>query len=467
MKKIGVICLALALLLCCLPVSATEATEEIPVSIGCNGIDAQTPFLGTQLLISNATSVVLFETNTETMMYAHNADVQVPPASLLKILTALIAIEKGNMDDAVTVRQEVLSTLAADAAVVELEVDEVLTVRDLLYCMLVGSGNDAAVVLADHVMGSQEAFVAEMNRYAAELGCTNTYFTNVHGLHDANQYTTARDVAKILTKALESELFCDAFGAKYYTVPKTNKSSERYLSTQNYLINNDTDNNYLDTRVTGSRTAVANDYTRSVASVAEVNDMRLICVVIGAKSKYEDDGYTIRVYGGYNETIQLLDLGFNGYKTAQILHKDQVLQQTSVLNGNNDLVLGARSGASSVIPANIDANGLSYRYIDEINLTAPIEKGQTVSKLQIWYGSVCLAETEAYAMNRVAIAGTDFSNHSRDNNGGFLTVILYIFGGLFVVALVFFIGISVMRATQISKMRRNSRRNSRNRRRSR
>lgn len=468
MKKIGIIFLALFLALNCFPVSASNVIEDGSISAGCNGLDAQMPFLGTQLLVSNATAAVLYETNTETMMYSQNADVQIQPASLLKILTGLIAAEKGNMDDAVTVREDVLNTLDPDAAVVELMIDEVVTVRDLLYCMLVGSGNDAAVVLADHIMGSQDAFVAEMNRYAVELGCTGTNFTNVHGLYDVNQYTTARDLAKILTKALDNELFCDAFGAKYYTVPKTNKSDERYLATQNYLINNDTDNNYLDTRITGSRTGIANDYTRCVASSAEVNDMRLVCIVIGAKSQYADDGYTVKVFGGYNETRQLLDLGFTGYRTAQILHKDQVLQQIGVYNGNNDLVIGARTGAFSVIPENISTEGFEYRYINESNLTAPIQQGQTVSTLQIWYGSVCLAQTEVYAMNRVAVAGTDFSDNDRGGKmNGFFTVLLYIIGGVFILVLSFYVVIYVIRATRITLRRRTSRRNSRNRRRTR
>ena len=161
MKKICTICLAALLVLCLLPI-AVFAQVDSSVTEGCNTLDGQVPFLGTGQLVSNCAAAVLYETNTDTLMYAHNADAQVSPASLVKILTALVAIEKGKMDDAVTVRQEVLDTLAPDAAVVELEADEVLTVKDLIYCMMVGSGNDAAVVLCDHVMGSQDAFVAEM-----------------------------------------------------------------------------------------------------------------------------------------------------------------------------------------------------------------------------------------------------------------------------------------------------------------
>lgn len=468
MKKFSLICLAMVILLCCFPVSAEETVPDASITQGCNTLDGQIPFLGTGELVSNTVSAVLYETNTDTLMYAHNADQQISPASLAKILTALIAIEKGKMDDVVTVQQEVLSTLAPDAAVVELAVDEVLTVRDLLYCMMVASGNDAAVVLADHVMGSQEAFVAEMNRYAAELGCTATQFTNVHGLYDENQYTTARDIARILARAVENEAFCDAFGAVYYTVEPTNKADVRYLSTENYMMNDDMDVNYYDTRVTGSRTGVNNDYTRNVASVAEVDDMRLISVVIGAKSQYAEDGYTTIVFGGYGETKQLLDLGFNGHKTAQILHPDQVLKQVSVVNGDCDLTIGTRTGASCVIPSNLGENDLVYRFADESGFTAPVQNGQALSTLQVWYGSVCIAQSETYAMNGVATAGTAFSgNTAPRGDTTFGKVFLYVIGSLFILVLLAFVLLFALRTVRISKRKIHSRRNSRNRRRSR
>ena len=467
MKKFVAICLVMLLLLV-IPVSAADAAEDNSYTASCSTLDSQMPFLGNQQLVSNTKAAILYETNTNTLMYASNPDMQVPPASLLKILTALIAIEKGSMTDVVTVRADVLGTLAPDAAVVELVEDEVLTVKDLLYCMMVGSGNDAAVVLADHVMGSLAAFVAEMNRYAQELGCTGTNFTNVHGLHDENQYTTARDVGKILAKAIQNEEFCEVFGAKYYNVPLTNKSDIRYLSTQNYLINNDEVIIHYDSRVTGSRTAVHNDRTRSVASVANEGDMTLLCIVIGSESQFEKDGYSVKVYGGYEETKQLLNLGFEGYKPAQILHKNQILLQSPVTNGNSYLSIGTHSDAYSVIPENVDTNSLSYRYLDEINLTAPIEKGQRVSTLQVWCGSVCVAQTELFAMNSVqTIASMYEDSDASGNRTGFWTVFLYVVGSIVVIVIVVFICLAVVRAVRLSRVRKKRKYRRRNRVRSR
>ena len=368
----------------------------------------------------------------------------------------------------VTVRREVLQTLAPDAAVVDLLPDEVLTVKDLLYCMMVGSGNDAAVVLADHVLGSQSAFVTEMNKYAEEIGCTNTYFTNVHGLHDPNQYTSARDVAKILARAIQNKQFCEIYGARTYTVPQTNKAEKRFLVTQNYLMNNDQVIIHYDNRVTGSRTAVANDRTRSIASLAQVGDMKLICVVMGAKDVYAEDGYTVQVFGGYDETRQLLDLGFNGHKTAQLFFENQAMVQKPVVNGGSEVTLGTENAAYSVVPASQGVNGLIYRYINDESLIAPVQKGQRVSTLQIWYGNTCLAQTDLFAMSTVLAAGEVYtiSDEPTEETNDFI-IVLFLVGGVVGVLLLGLIVVSVLRANHIAKAKQRSRRYSRNRRRSR
>lgn len=466
MKKISII-LAAILLMMCTNIVFAETPADISVTSGCSTLDAQAPVLGSVQLVSNTAAAILFETNTNTLMYAFNADTRVQPASLLKIMTALIAIEKGSMEAVVTVREETLDTLPIDAAVVELEIDEVLTVHDLLYCMMVSSGNDAAVVLAEHIMGTQEDFVAEMNRYAVELGCTGTNFTNVTGLNDANQYTTARDLARILSHAIKNEQFCKVFGAKTYDVPKTNKSEDRHLATQNYLINNDRVEIYYDERVTGSRTALNSDRTRSVASTAQLNEMNLVCVVIGSRSQFEKDGYTEKVFGGYDETKQLLDLAFNGYKTAQVLFADQVLQQNSVLNGNCDVSVGVKNPVYSVIPQNMDLNALEYRYADDSGLIAPVEKGQKLASLQIWNGPICIAQTDTYAMNSVGVAGGDLNDTEKTGKTSVFVIILCVFGGIFTVILVTFFVLLGLRRFRIVKLKMQNQRYGRSRRRSR
>jgi len=468
MKKFALFAFVVCLLICILPVSAAETEGDASITHGCNTLDGRIPFLGTEKKVENGKAMILYEVNTDTLMYADNADTQLPPSSLLKILTALIALEKGTLTDVVTVRKEVLDTLDPDAAMVGLVPDEVLTVRDLLHCMMVSSGNDAAVVLADHIMGSQSAFVTEMNRYAERLGCVNTHFENVHGLHDKQQYTTARDVAKILAKAINNEQFTDIFGAKSYNVPATNKSDMRTLTTQNYLLNNDSVEIYFDERVTGSRTAVAYDGTRGIASVAQVGDMRLICIVMGAESEYGADGYSVRVFGGYNETRQLLDLGFTGYETAQLFFENQPMMQRPVTNGSSELTVATGSAGYSVVPSLQTESSLTYRYVNEVEFAAPIQAGQRVSTLQIWFNDICLVQTELYAMSTVLPAGEVFSTEepSLDTADNSQILWLVVGGSVGVILLCAVVGL-LRRANRIARARQRSRRNSRNRRRSR
>lgn len=404
MKKVCLIGIIISIFLLSFPAAAVEATENPYENISCYSLDAVKPLLGDEELIENADSIILYEKKSNTLMYAWNADEQVSPASLVKIMTGLITAERGKMDEAVTVKESVLNQIPTDAATVGLQADEVLSVEQLFYCMMVSSANDAAAVLADHIAGSQESFVAQMNAYAKELGCTNTNFTNVHGLHDEMQYTSARDMAKILSAAMDNPLFCTVFGTDEYTVESTNKSAVRYLVTGNYLMSMDDVEYYYDSRVTGGRTGVTNDGYRNIAVSAESDTMQLVCILTGAESILAENGYSVEVFGGYTEISDLLDMGFDDYQVAQVVYADQVLTQMEVVNGECDVVLGPQSVALAVLPDNAKTTDLTYRYPVTSDLPeAPIKKGDIVSSVEIWYKTTCVAQADLYAMNDVDI----------------------------------------------------------------
>lgn len=410
MKKIGTICLILcfAVSFCGLsvPAAAAESQQSTSVLNGPHSLDARNPLLGSGKIVDNIESAIVFEAKSETLMYAWNCDERMTPASFVKILTALIVAEQGNLDDAVTVKQSVLDSVPNDAVTAKLKTDEVLTVKDLLYCMMVGSANDAAAVLADHVYGTQAAFVEEMNRYAKALGCLGTNFTNVHGLHDEDQYTTARDTAKILYAAAQNKIFCSVFEAVQYTVPATNKSDERNLITGNYLMNQNQDSVeiYYDSRVTGGRTGVTSSGLRCIAVTAQSNDMMLISVLMGSKSVYQEDGYTVQTFGGYKETSALLDAGFGSFKVAQLIHPNQTVIQCRVENGSSDVVLGSQQPVYTVLPQGLSPSDLDYRYTNiGVGFQAPVEKGEALSSVEIWYNDLCLGQAELFALNSVPV----------------------------------------------------------------
>lgn len=408
-KKFTISALLCVLLLLCqlvMPVFATEENIVLDASAlsGCHSADAMASLLGSGQIVKNAQAVFLYDVNSDTLMHAWNPDVAVEPSSLVKIMTALIAVEQGQLDDAVTVKQSVLDTVPDDAVSSELVADEVMTLSDLLYCMMIDSGNDAAAVIADHVAGSQSVFVEWMNAKAEELGCANTRFVNVHGLYDEGQLTTARDVAKILTAAIKNEQFAEIFGTVYYDVPATNKSEERKLVTGNLLMSDEMEINF-DERVTGGRTGVASDGTHCLAVTAESGSMKLVSVLIGSSASYEDGGNTYHSAGGYAETQKLLDAGFTGYYSTQILYEGQVLTQRSVLNGSSTVSLGCISSVSTVLPEGVSLNQLSFRYVNsDTELEAPIQKGDVICGVEVWFGGLCIAYTDLYALNGVTEA---------------------------------------------------------------
>ena len=403
-----------------------QVDDTTVVTESSYSFDAAVAYLGNQQLVENVSAAFLYELNTNSLMYAWNPDQQISPSSLVKIMTTLLAVEKGSLTSVVTAEAEVLETVPFDAVSVELMPGEQMLLSDLLYCLMVGSANDAAAVIAHHISGSQDAFVEEMNARAESLGCTNTNFTNPHGLHDDLQYTTVRDMARILGAAVQNEDFMKFFSEVNYLVPATNMTNEaRNLASSNFLRNNSGMEIYYDARVTGGRTGTANDGTRCLASSAEQNGMNLICIVSGCESAFSENGNTT-VYGSFLESIALFDAGFNGYKSARVLYEGQALKQLPVVNGSSDVVLSSQSSVLTILPDGVTASDLSYIYRPYYEeLRAPIQTGERLTQLQIWYKNQCVVTTDLYALNGVG-ANDDIMVADSDEGGS--SVWLWVIG---------------------------------------
>ncbi len=478
MKKITIICVAIAMISVLLlqPAMAsslpaaeeTNASSEVTDQVIVNsshGLDAGNMLLGPKKIIDNAKAAIVYETGSETLMYAWNADDKMYPASFVKIMTGLIAVEDGNLADMVSVSDAAVSSLPVDAISADLVSGEKMSLQDLLYCLLVSSANDAAIAIAEHISGSQEAFVEEMNRRAQALGCQGTTFKNVHGLHDDSQLTTARDVAKILDAAIRNETFREIFTTAQYTVSATNKTGERLLVSSNSLLDSSS-KLYYDERVLGGRTGVAQDGRRCVAALAEKNGMTLISVVMGSDTVYQDDGYSAITVGGYHETTALLNAGFEGNKYAQILHENQALRQCPVENGDSELIMGPNSSVSAILAEAATVENLSFHYVDDA-LQAPIKAGQKVSVVQIWYDNMCVVQADLYAMNSV----NTVNSLQLDENGGknsFKTgTVLFVVLIVVIVAAGFVVVIRMLPRLQMLALKHRNKRYRRSRRRSR
>ena len=457
-----ILCLALLL-----PLGAEGA--EAAFSSGCRGVDAQMPLGGAEKLLDSSQAVVLYERNTGTMIYGYNLDKRIYPSSMVKLMTALVALEYGDLDMAVTASRTALDSVGIGAVSVSLVRGEEMSLRDLLYCMMVASANDASAVIAEHIGGSQAGFVELMNEMAAELGLTGTHFSNAHGLHAEDNYTTVRDVLRILDVGLENEEFKAMFQAVSYTVPATNKTDARELSSTNNMMK-ETAKQY-DERVTGGKTGATDQAGRCLAVTAQWDDMEVIGIVMGAKATYSADGSYITRYGSFEEMKELLNFGEKGYECRQLFYENQVIAQYAVTGGSSNVVTTPADEAFCVVPKGISEEELTWNYDTQVSgLTAPIEKGQTVTEMEVWLGDILLARTDLVAMNAVNIhtpLTEDRITGDEQTEQKHGKVIAMILGGLLALAAAVTVGLLLVRAVRTALLKARVRRRRRNRRRNR
>ncbi len=443
-----------------------SATGDQSVDGGSHTIDAQRPLLGSDKILKTAGSAILYEVNSDTVMYTWNADTQTQPASLVKVMTALLALEKGQLAAKITISATAMAAIETKNATLKLQVGEELTLEQLMYCLLVGGANDAAVVIADHIGGSQQGFVKMMNDRAAELGCTGTVFTNAHGIHDGKQATTARDMVKILREAIKHEEFTEYFGATAYELPATNLHEARYMETSNFMMTPSTFAYYY-SRVTGGRTGVTNDRKRSLIVTAENEGILYIGVVMDAVPVFEPDGYTAKYFGSYEEMRDMLRLGFEGMQVTQVLQSGQTMLQYPVVNADNALAAGPSKSVSTVLPSDLTIKDLSIVYQNSMpNLTAPVHSGDEITTVQVWYRNVCVAESPIVAMhNALDVTQADNSADYNGNGGNPLLAVVAVAASLAVIALaivgvLYLPGILKRRTRRLYRRRRQDRRRS-------
>lgn len=461
MKKIRRLCLLLVIAL----LWNGGCVSAAPTSDSCMTLDADVALAGNAQLLPTAQAVVLYAPDSDTMVYSWNPDVQLDPSGMNKIMTALLALEKGNLDALVTVSTMALNSVEAGAMSANLRSGEVMTLRDLLYLMMVGSANDAAAVIAEHISGSQDAFVTLMNQRAVELGCKNTHFTNSTGLSNQGQYSTARDLAKITAEGLRLEAFNELFSAIEYTVPASDTTSERKVTTTNYMMSNAVIRNQLDERVVGGKTGALSATDRSLISVAEQDGQRYLAVVMSAEGTMVPGSSSIRTYGNFSETKLLLDHAFSQFAQRQLLNGSKVMAQFSVIGGENDLAVSSRQTVSALMPVDMKADLVSYRCMEKSGgLSAPIEKGEIVGSVQLWYDNMCVAQGELIAMHDVKEKGTSaivLQPQVKTDNGSLKTLVivcLLVLVGAVVLTIGIVAGIRMMHIKQYRRRHRSPRR---------
>ncbi|MDO4307743.1 MAG: serine hydrolase [Eubacteriales bacterium] len=230
---------------------------------------------------------MLLDLNDMKVLYSSGAYNRVYPASITKIMTAMLALKYGNMDETVTISQENV-TLEEGSQVCGFQAGDRVTMDQLLHCLLVYSGNDAASAIAEHVAGSTSAFVDMMNSYAAQLGCTGTHFTNPHGLQDENHYTTPYDIYLMLKEALKYPEFTEITQMPSYTVEYTRADGSQMatslVATDHYLTGEA--NAPKDVSILGGKTGTTDNAGNCLALLSQnAYGKPFVSIVMGASTK--------------------------------------------------------------------------------------------------------------------------------------------------------------------------------------
>ena len=319
-----------------LPVRAAEKTADTaadtavqtadPSIVTTNGIKGWP-----QASDISSTAAIVMETSTNTVLYSKNADQALYPASAVKVMTCLMALENSSLDDQVTMTATGVSGVTDGGANISAQLDEVFTMEQCLYAIMVASANDIALQVAEHISGSVEDFVAAMNTRAQELGCTNTVFTNPTGLPDENQHTTAHDMALIMEAAMANDTFRTIAQTTSYTIPATNVSGGDRVLTNNFTMINSSSDSYYEPCIGGKE-----GYTEASGSTlvceASKNNMKLVCVVLNGASGVTDD-----------EAIALLNYGFDNFTPLTLPDDD----------------FNRLSGGTVIVPAGTGADALT------------------------------------------------------------------------------------------------------------
>ena len=352
----------------------------------------------------DASSALLMDIETGTVLYALNADARIYPASLTKIMTTMLALKYGDLNDEVTASISATSGLPLDASTVEIKAGEVMTLQDLLYCVMVASANEACNVVAEYISGSVDAFVDLMNQEAAALGCTGTHFTNPNGLHDNGHYTTARDLSIMTLAALQYPDFVTLCNTASKEIPATNISAPRYLKTTNYLISNNTVVGYVYTKACGVKTGYTSQAGHCLISTAQSGSMSLLSIITGAKSVVLEDGTT--QIQSFTQTAELFDYGFNSFQSVTVLKSVEMLAEVPVTMATDteSVVLSPSQNLTVLLPKNYDPElvekQVTLLYPDGVE--APVSAEDELGYVTVSYAGAELGTVSLCAITDVA-----------------------------------------------------------------
>lgn len=396
----------------------------------------------------NCGSCLLEDMDTNTVLYGQNNSERIYPASVTKVLTALVVlqhVEAGqlSLDDTITASSTFSKGLTYQAATGNIQPGEQLTVENLLYMLMLASHCDAANVLAEAVSGSVDAFADEMNQTALDLGCTGSNFVNPSGLHNQEHYTTCDDLYRIAKAAYQSETYRTIIGTAHYTVPATNLSAERTLHNTNALICDDVYTQYLYDYCTGGKTGSTYPAGYCLLSYAEKDGRTLCCVMMGCAWLINLDGS--RLWTQYTESSRLYDWGFDNFETLPVVEEGSI-QATIPVTGarsGDSVALAAATSLSALVPNDITLEDFVFQPDLPESISAPVSVGDVVGTLSVELDGISYGTIELVSTSTLDAAPKIFSYlHDVEQTSRSLSTILIplvLLGAAVVFVVVFFL----------------------------
>ncbi len=326
---------------------------------------------------TSARSCVIIDAASGRVLLRHNAEAPLPMASTTKVMTALLAIERGDPDAPVTCSR---NAFGVPGTSIYLSEGETLTLRQMLYGLMMASGNDAAMAIAEHIGGTAEDFCRMMTERAAELGCTNTVFLTPHGLPKEGHFTTAEDLARIAREAMTHPLFREIVSTRRAKIPWENREYDRVLNNKNKLL-----------ATYEGATGIKTGYTKKAGR----------CLVFGAeRDGMEIIGVVLNCPDWFDESARLMDIAFDRYEAVTMLHAGETAATIPVEHAE---------GASVYAVCADDLTGVVPKGVKpeiEIDLPgkvdAPVKAGQALGTARMMQNGVAIAEVSLVASEDVA-----------------------------------------------------------------
>jgi len=355
-----------------------------------------------------AKAALLVDQDTGTILYAKNEHDHLYPASLTKIMTCLLVLEavdsgKLSLDQEVTAPTVAFNDLDEDGSTAGIKAGEILTVKNLLYCMMVVSANEACSILAVTVAGSVSDFVDQMNAKAEELGCKDTHFANPIGLQDADHYTSAWDLYLITKEAMTHKEFMTICDTADIIIPATNLSAQRHLYTTNYLLSAFRALGYIDKDAHGVKTGSTSDAGHCLVSTASRNGLNVISVVLGAQKVSLAGGKT--QVQSFSETSRLFDWAFETFASQTVLTPNDMLQSVPVTLSReaSSVALHTSNDVVALMPKDIKPEDLQRTItLKQDSVKAPVTAGEVLGSVKLSYNGTVYATADLVALNDVS-----------------------------------------------------------------